>query len=419
MFGKIINIDLKDVIAEPFYETIYDIIDDKYTHYLLRGGRGGTRSTFASVIIILGIIQDPLAHAVCYRKVHDTCSDSVYSQMLWVIEKLNLTNEFKCTVKPLKIKYKPTGQTILFRGMDDPDKAKSIKVKLGYIKFGWFEEFDQFDGMEAIRKVTQSLMRGGPTFTFFYTYNPPKSMQHWLNIFVENLKSDRWGKYHSTYLEVPKEWNGVEFWLEAEELKESKPKSYDHEYLGIITGTGSEVFDNLNIREITDEEIAIFDNIESGLDFGFAVDELAYNRSHFNSKRKILYIFYEIYLLRTSNLDLFYKIKDHLGDSIYERITADSAEPKSINELKQLGLNIKGAIKGPDSVTFGYRNLQAMNEIVIDPVRCPNAAREFRNIAYKRDKNDAILSAVEDKKNHTIDGTRYRMESTLRKKWGF
>ena len=205
--------------------------------------------------------QGPIA----LRQVANTLRDSVYSQLYWAINMLGLDDLFRCTTSPLEITYLPTGQKIYFRGADKPEKIKSIKPVFGYIGILWFEELDQFMGQESIRKIEQSVLRGGELAWEFKTYNPPRTAANWVNIYSQIPKENQL-IHHSTYLDVPPEWLGKTFLDEAEHLKRVNPLAYEHEYMGAVTGTGGLVFENVVAREITDEEIAQFDQVGEGID---------------------------------------------------------------------------------------------------------------------------------------------------------
>jgi phage terminase large subunit len=299
---------LSNVIAPSFYKVHKAIKEKRYTHYWLGGGRGSTKSSFVAIETILGIMSDPEANAVSLRKVKDTLKDSVFEQLQWAIEVLGVGQYWHDSVSPLSLTYIPTGQKIIFRGADKPKKIKSIKFARGYCKFIWYEEVDEFEGMEEIRMINQSLMRGGSSFIVFYSYNPPKSANNWVNAEVQLTRKDRLF-HHSNYLTVPREWLGDQFLIEAEHLKETKPTSYQHEYLGEVTGTGGEVFDNVKVRQISDDEISGFFNIKRGLDFGYAIDPLSYGVMHYDRKKKRLYIFHELFKVGMSNYALFGHIR--------------------------------------------------------------------------------------------------------------
>ncbi|QCX32465.1 PBSX family phage terminase large subunit [Caloramator sp. E03] len=404
------KIKLSEIIAPSFYEIHKDIKNDRYTHYWLKGGRGSTKSSFVSIETITGIMKDPKANAVVLRKVKETLKDSVFEQLVWAIEKLQVSEYWDIKHNPMELTYIPTGQKILFRGADKPKKIKSTKVSKGYIKFIWYEEVDEFNGIEEIRMINQSLMRGGEKFIVFYTYNPPNSVRSWVNEEVLIEREDR-KVHHSTYLTVPRAWLGEQFFIEAEHLKKVNEKAYRHEYLGEVTGTGGEIFTNITARKIPDEEIKTFDRIKRGLDFGYAVDPLHYAVCHFDKTRRRLYIFYEIHQAGLSNRKAAELIKKENISNGW--ITADSAEPKSIAELKEYGLRVKPAKKGPDSVEYGIKFLQDLEEIIIDPERCPNTLREFLNYELDKDSNGNFKADYPDKNNHSIDAIRYALEDEM------
>ena len=405
------EIRLTDLIAPQFYDIHWDIIEGKHTHYKLYGGRGSTKSSFISIEIIMGMMQDPNANAACFRRVGNTLQESVFEQLMWAIDALGVGHLWKPNLSPLRITYLPTGQRIVFRGCDDANKSKSIKLRHGYFKYIWYEERAEFEGEEEERKINQSLMRGGDKYVVFYSWNPPKSLNSWVNQDVLQVREDTLCS-HSTYLTVPREWLGEQFFIEAEELKRRKKLAYRHEYLGEAIGTGGKVFDNVILREITPEEIAIFDKIKQGLDFGFAADPLAFLRTHYNKKQHRLYIFREIYQVNLKTRVAVSEIKKINPEN--RIITADSEEPRSIASMNEMGLRILPAKKGPGSVDHGMDFLaNEIDEIIIDPVTCPNAAREFSTYELERDKNGNFKGGYPDKDNHTIDACRYALEDEM------
>lgn len=403
--------ELTSLIAPSFYGIHHSLKEDSFTHYWLKGGRGSTKSSFISIEIILGMMQDPDANAVAIRKIKENLRESVYEQLLWAIEVLGVSHLWHDSVSPMSLTYTPTGQKVIFRGADKPKKVKSSKLRRGYIKYVWYEEVDEFGGMEDIRTINQTFLRGGSTFTVFYSYNPPKSQRNWVNAEVTEQRSDRL-VHHSTYLTVPRHWLGEQFFVEAEHLKATKPDNHSHEYLGEVTGTGAEVFSNITVRAISDDEIKVFDRIKRGLDFGYAKDPLHYAVGHYDKTRKRLYLFYEIHKIKLNNAAAVAAIKQE-NKSNYT-VTADSAEPRTINEFRELGLNILGAKKGPDSVDHGIKFLEDLEEIIIDPVRCPNTKREFYGYELERDANGNFKAGYPDKDNHSIDAVRYALEDEMR-----
>ena len=397
-----------DSMARTFWDLYDDLKRDGHAEYWLKGGRGSTKSSFISLVIVRGLLADPSANAIIYRKVGNTIKDSVYSQMLWAIDQLQLAPWFQAKVSPFELIYKPTGQRVLFRGADDPLKSKSIKLQHGYFRYLWFEELSEFRGMEDIRTIKQSVFRGVDRGVTLYSYNPPKSAQNWVN--TEALKSVT-GRlvHHSTYMDVPKEWLKEAFISEAERLAQSNERAYRNEYMGEVTGTGGTVFDNLELREISAEEIGGFGAVYSGLDFGWFPDPLHFVRCAYDPARRRLWIFDEYRTVKTSNADVYRILTEQKQLTATEEVIADSAEMKSVNDMRSYGMRCVAATKGPGSVRASMRWLQALNEIVIDPARCPEAAKEFSQYEYERTRDGEFVDAYPDANNHAIDAVRYAM----------
>ena len=411
------DIYIEDLIAENYDAVLDDILDHKHSQYIFKGGRGSLKSSFIGFAIILLLIQPGYenVHAVVFRKTAKTLRDSVYAQMLFAIDKMGLTDEFECRVSPMKIVRKQTGQTILFRGLDDAGKIKSIKLPFGYIGITWFEEADTFSGMREIRNVLQSCRRGGDTHWSFMSFNPPETRANFMNEEVLIPQPDR-VVHSSTYLTVPVEWLGKQFIDDAEQLKEINPKAYEHEYLGEVTGTGGEVFDNLRIEEISDETISHFDNIYMGIDWGWYPDPFQWVKMHYDAARLTLYIYDSYRTTKKSNRETWEILQTDKGVTDTDLITADSAEPKSVSDYREYGSLCRGAIKGPDSVRYGIKWLQSLRAIVIDPVRCPDVAQEFEHYEYEKDADGNVVSGYPDANNHSIDATRYAMERVYKRK---
>ena len=400
-----IQIRLSDTIAKPFLAVHRDVKAHGHTYYICGGGRGSTKSSYISQEILLLLMQHRDCNAVILRKVANTLRNSVYRQMEWALDTLHLNAFWKKTVNPMEFVRRSTGQKILFLGVDDKSKLKSLKMPHGYVGIVWWEELDQFSGMEEIRSVNQSL------FWCFGSYNPPQSANNWVN---EEMLLDQPDRlvHHSDYRQVPADWLGAQFLEDADRLRQRNERAYRHEYLGEVTGTGGTVFENVRERAITAAEIERFDRLHYGLDFGFAVDPLAFVCMHYDKKYARLYIFDEIYQQKLSNQRAAELIRKKITDSAV--IWADSAEPKSIAEMKDAGLRIYGVKKGPDSVDYGIRWLQSLDEIVIDKRRCPNTYREFVSYEYERNREGQFISAYPDKNNHAIDAVRYAMREDMR-----
>ncbi len=404
-----------DQIAGSFSDIYRDITRHAHTEYVMYGGRGSTKSSFTALEIIELITNNPTWHALVVRQYSNTLRNSVYSQLLWAIDELDLTDQFDSTVSPLEITYKPTGQKIYFRGADDPNKIKSIKTPFGAIGILWFEELDQLQGEQAVRKIEQSAIRGTDTAYIFKTFNPPPTVHNWANKYVRIPKENQY-LHESNYLQVPKEWLGRVFLDEAEHLKEINPDAYNHEYLGVPTLTGGTVFPNVELRELTDQEIAGYDRLYYGLDWGYALDPLHWIKAHYDSARETLYIFDELRALKMSNQELATILKDQKGMTEIDLLIADSAEPKSIADMVAYGLLCRGAEKGPDSVRYRIRWMQNRAKIVIDPKRCPHAAQEWVDYQYETTRDGEFVSQYPDKNNHSIDATCYALNTFWRKR---
>lgn len=436
-----IEVSMKDTIIPMYKDVLKDILRHDHTHYVFAGGRGSTKSSLISEAIPLLLLSNPTVHALVFRKVGNTMKNSVWAQIVWGIEKLGLSPLFhipKSIASPIILKQ--TGQQILFFGLDDPMKVKSVKLPFGYIGITWFEELDQYSGEKELRTVLQSTMRGGDKFWDFRSFNPPISNMNWANQYtVDALSRENTLVTRNTYLDVPEDWLGQAFIDEAEDLKKTNPKAYQHEYLGIPVGTGGNVFENVESMYMNDEFISHFDNIYNGIDWGWFPDCFAFAKCHFDSARRNLYIFGEYRVNKMSNRATYDKLYNELtlyseefltqvreiGGHIKQRhfmekdeiVTADSAEPKSISDYKSYGgYGCRPAEKGPDSVNYSMKWLQSLNHIYIDPNRCPGTLKEFVEYEYERDKDDEVVSGYPDANNHSIDAVRYALERLWKRK---
>ena len=292
------NISLKDCIAPSFYPVHNSIKRGEYSSYWLKGGRGSTKSSFAAVEIVLGMVKDPKANALVLRKVDNTIRTSVYETLLWAIDMLGLNRYFDSIKSPAEITYLPTGQKIIMKGLDDARKLKSIRLKQGYFKFLWFEEAEEFNGMAEIRNVRQSTRRGGDKFVEFITYNPPNDPAAWVNADSEIEMPDRMVHF-SNYLDVPRHWLGETFFQDAETLRTVDPLAYEHEYMGVAVGRAEQIVFHGKWKELEFETPSTHSMYQSrfffGADWGFANDPTTLSRMFImaeNGERN-LYIDYE------------------------------------------------------------------------------------------------------------------------------
>ena len=418
MFGGMLMnetiITLDDLIPHNFDDVLIDVLEHRHTHYIFKGGRGSCKSSFVSIAIIILMTrpENRDKHCIIFRKTANTLRDSVYSQMQFAISALGLDADFKCTVSPMKITYVPTGQVILFRGVDDKMKLKSLKAPFGYFAFSWLEEADTFSGMEEIRNILQSSMRGGSAFWCFMSFNPPISINNFMNEEVLIERADRL-VHSSDYRTVPMEWLGEQFFDEAEHLKATNEKAYRHEYLGEAVGTGGAVFEFLEFRTITDEEIIRMDRIFNGTDWGFFPDPYAFVRSHYDKARETIYLIDELYENKWSNQRTAQWIIDKGYNDF--TVTCDSAEPKSVVDYRDMGIPARGAVKGAGSVEYGMKWLQRRH-IVVDMKRTPRTGKELKEYEYERDKDGNFISGYPDANNHGIDALRYSYEPLYNKR---
>lgn len=430
--AAISTINVMDHIAPVYYPIHADIEAAGHQYYNLPGGRGSAKSSFVSLEIVNGVMQDPTgcSNAIVFRRTANTMRESVFAQIAWAIDMLGANSFWKGNVSPMSWTYLPTGAVILFRGLDDSNKLRSIKPKKGTFRYIWLEEFSELPGENFTRSVMQSVIRGGGKFAVFRSFNPPISKSNWANVFIAQ-PDDRALTLHTSYLDIPADWLGDGFLYEAERLKSINPKAYDHEYMGLPVGAGGEVFPNIEERTITDEEIDKMGYIYHGVDFGFAQDPAVLMRVAYDSKHDTIYLLDEFYKKHCSNRELAEEIYrrgyDKTGrysnyyspmmggySSTLETSTiiCDCAEPKSIADLQVEGLKAIACRKFPGCVLYRIKWLQN-RKIVIDPARTPNAYREFTNYEYETDKDGVFLSDVPDRNNHCIDATAYALDRLI------
>jgi len=423
-------LDVTQHIAPVYLPLHEDIQTQQHQYYNLPGGRGSGKSSFCALEIVNGVMQDQTgeSNAIVFRRTANTMRESVYSQIAWAIDVLDVNDLWRGSVSPMCWTYKPTGAQILFRGLDDSSKLKSIKPRRGIFRYIWLEEFSELPGENFTRSVMQSVQRGGSAFTVFRSFNPPINASNWANVFIAR-PDDRAITLHTSYLDVPAAWLGNDFILEAERLKEINEQAYRHEYLGEATGSGGEVFPNVIVRTITDDEIKELQYIYAGVDFGFSVDPAVFIRVAYDSKHDSVYLLDEIYKKHLSNKELAAQIiaKGYDWTGQYERgsvfsgyevtkeaqtIVCDSAEPKSIADLRNEGLKAISCTKYAGSVLYGIKWLQN-RRIIIDPARTPNAHKEFVSYEYLTTKDGEFLADVPDADNHAIDATRYALDRLI------
>lgn len=414
---------LSELIPEKFHPVWKAAISPDILNIVCKGGRGSGKSSDIAHIIIQMLMRYPV-NAVGIRKVDRTIELSIFEQVKWAIEEQGVHEYFQVNKSPMKITYKPRGNYIVFRGAQDPQRIKSLKSAEFPFAISWIEELAEFKTEDDVTTITNSLLRGklpdGLFYKFFYSYNPPKRKQSWVNKKYESsIQPANTFVHHSSYLDNP--FIAPQFIEEAQAAKERNVNRYKWEYLGEAIGSGIVPFDNLQVAPgiITDEMAKQFDNIRNGVDFGYATDPLAFVRWHYDKKKNGIYAIDEYYGQKISNRQFANWLKTRGYES--EEIFADSAEPKSIAELKKEHdiKRIKGAKKGPDSVEYGEQWLDDLDFICIDPNRTPNIAKEFENIDYQTDRDGNPKPRLEDKDNHAVDGTRYAFERDMKSRSGW
>ena len=411
------QLKISDLLTPKFYPLYSAWKSNKYTRLVCKGGRGSAKSTNIALILVVDLMQYPV-NTICFRKVGETLRKSVYEQIKWAIKFLGVEEYFEYKLSPLEIIYKERGNKFIFMGVDDPQKSKSIKEAQFPVARYWFEELAEFKNEDEVETVLNSIFRGklekGLIYKGFFSYNPPKMKHNWVNkkynySFIENNVF----VHHSTYLDNPH--ISEEFIKEAEAVKAKDETKYKLVYMGEPIGNGLVPFPNLEIREIEASEIAGLEKFRNGVDWGYGVDPLAFVRWGYDKKKGIIYALDEYYGVGLKNRNLANYI---LSKGYDELVMCDSAEPKSIDELKEYDISAWGAKKGAGSVEYGEKWLSDLEAIVIDPKRTPNISREFEMIDYDTDREGNPLPRLCDSNNHTIDATRYAFSNDLKKgKW--
>lgn len=424
------NINTAELFAPVYNRAFKSIMNHTKERWTFTGGRASCKSSFISICIVLLIVLFPKLNALILRRYSKSLRLSVFEQIVWAIDKLHMkrsngeTPGFKipksrtAALPIIYIRKDGRQQQIIFAGLDDPEKLKSLKVSNGYIGILWIEEKTEVDPTD-LQNVRISALRGGDTFYIFESYNPPSAARHWCNREAATYDPNR-VVIHTTYLDIPLEWLGAAILHDIEQTKATNKRAYENIYLGLATGSGQNIFENVELREITDDEIKAFDFLYCGIDWGYYPDPFAFSTSSYNAAKQTLYIFDELYLNKRGNYEAFKDLTEHMeahGMSIAtDRITADSAEPKSVADFRSWGGNVRGAIKGLGSRDASFKWLQGLRRIVIDPARCPRIADEFTLYEHEIDKRTGeVMSGYPDgQPDHGIDTVRYALEEVWR-----
>ena len=404
--SKEININISKAVGKGYK----DFIMCKKRYRVVKGSRGSKKSTTTAQDIILKMTMYPLANTLVIRKTFNSHKDSTWTQLKWAAKNLGLDDDWSFSKSPLEATRKSTGQKILFRGLDDPMSITSITVEHGYLCWAWFEEAFQVMNEDDFNKVDMSVrgqLPDGYYKQITITFNP-WSEKHWLKKRFFDTNDPNILALTTTY--ECNEWLGPDDRALFEQMKINNPRRYNIEGLGNWGIAEGLVYENFIEQEFDYMEISKRAGTKAvfGLDFGYTNDPTAFIAAIVDQENKELYIFDEHYQKAMTNEDIANMIK-YKGYS-KETITADSAEPKSIDDIKSKGIyRIKAAKKGKDSILNGIQNIQDY-KIIIHP-KCENFLIEINNYVWSN-KNGIVINKPIDDFNHLMDALRYAMEDT-------
>ena len=400
------KIRLPDLVGKGYK----DFWNFKGRYRVCKGSRGSKKSKTTALFFIYSMMKYPGANLLVVRKVYRTLKDSCFTDLKWAINILGVQDYWSVKESPLEIIYTPTGQKILFRGLDDPLKVTSITVETGNLCWAWIEEayeinkeqdFNMLD--ESIRGTVEEPLYKQITLTF-----NPWNERHWLKKRFFDVEDENIMAKTTNYM--CNEWLDESDKKLFEDMKKNNPRRYQVAGLGewgIVEGL---VYENWEEKEFDVNEISKRKGVKSafGLDFGYTNDPSAFFCGLIDVANKEIYVFDEIYKNAMKNRQIAEEIiRKGYGK---EKIVADSQEPKSIDELYDLGLKgIRKSRKGRDSINNGVQYIQDY-KIIIHP-RCVNFITEISNYMWDKDKFDNPVNKPVDDFNHLMDAMRYALES--------
>ena len=398
------KINLPQIVGKG-YATYWNY---KGRYRVVKGGRGSKKSTTTALWIIYNMMKYPLANTLVIRRVFNTHKDSTYTQLKWASNILKVSHLWKFSKSPLEATYIPTGQKILFRGLDDPMSITSITVEHGHLCWCWFEEAFQIMNEDDFNKVDMSI-RGELPKGYFkqitLSFNP-WSEKHWLKKRFFDVKDEDVLAITTNY--TCNEFLGEDDKKLFEKMKINNPRRYNIEGLGNWGIAEGLVYSNFEELDFNVENIKKRPNVKSafGLDFGYTNDPTAFIASLIDLDNMEIFIFDEHYQKAMSNKDIANMIK-YKGYS-KERIIGDSSEPKSIDDIKRQGIyRLKGARKGKDSILNGIQYIQDF-KIYVHP-KCENTLIELSNYVWDTKEGNVINKPIDDY-NHLMDALRYSLE---------
>lgn len=416
--------DFALLIADPFVPMHRAICAGLGGDFWTYGGRASGKSSCISLEIVRGIMRYPDRSALVMVKTGKDIREGVYEQMLWAIRMLGVEDEFECTVSPIRIRRRSTGQVVTFRGGDNTAKTKAIKAPAGtYYAYLWIEEADQFAGMAELRRVYQSVTRGAPAgapFYRFHSFNPPRSRDSWANAKIRELKAAGVPVYKANYTDMPPGWLPEQVIEDAEALKAVDEEAYRHEYMGEEVGFGNEVFPRADVRPVTEDERAQIRMTAYGVDWGFSSDPFCWVKVGYVPKTRTLYVLDSISGVGLTNPESAELVRARMAEPAdggdpepFADVFCDSAEPKSVEDYRQLGIRARGVEKTAAlSVRSGVRWLQHRSAIVIDP-RAGLAAAELPSYGYVLTADGEPTGMLPDADNHSIDAIRYAVSTLI------
>ena len=382
------NIPILDITTDfvEVYRAVHESFETgKYREIISKGGRGSIKSNFWAAVAEETIYNDPQAHVVYTRRYKVDLRGSVYNQFMKTVIRHGNIDKWDFKTSPMMAIYKKTGQCVIFVGADKPISLKSYNLSFGYVKLLIHEECDEMAGLEQMDNIEDTFLRSNTAALDVKIFNPPKSVNNFMNDYVTKCQDEHKDTTyicHSYYYNVPIKWLGKRFFDRAAWFKDHKPKYYANNYLGEVTGTGGGIFDNVEVRTITDDEIAAMPYFAHGLDFGFEHPQ-TFEQSYYDSDNDILYCTAEVYARKCKNSTFSQKIRKYLG----VEILCDSARPDAIKELQDWGFNAIGAKKrwgsgkGRD---YCWEWMQQTTKIVVDPDRCPHLKHELTTLEHEQ-----------------------------------